>query len=116
MLRLRRMYKQISFLILVIVALVFAALPTVASQNATGSITGTVKDPLGAVVVGAQVSARNDATGATQNASTNSEGRFKFDNLEPGNYTITVSQANFKPAELKAVVDPRRTAAVEVRL
>jgi hypothetical protein len=116
MLRLRRMYKQISFLILVIVALVFAALPTVAGQNATGSITGTVKDPLGAVVVGAQVSATNDATGATQNASTNSEGRFKFDNLEPGNYTITVSQANFKPAELKAVVDPRRTATVEVRL
>jgi carboxypeptidase family protein/peptidase M1-like protein len=111
----KTMSKQFSLSILVIIA-VFSALPIGARQTATGSISGTVKDSLGAVIVGAQVSVRNDATGATRTAATSNEGRFRFDNLDPGNYTITVSQSNFKQAELTAVVDPRRPAVLNVQL
>lgn len=100
----------------VVLALVFAALAIGARQAAAGSIGGTVKDSAGAVVVGAQVSIRNDATGELRNSSTNGEGRFKFDNLAPGGYTISVSQTGFKPAEHAAVIDPGRLATVEIRL
>lgn len=97
-------------------ALVLAALPSEATQTAAGSISGTVKDPAGAVIVGAQVSIRNDATGEVRNTSTSNEGRFKFDNLAPGSYTISVSQTGFKPAERTAVIEPKRPATVEIRL
>jgi len=100
----------------VVLALVFAALPIGARQTAAGSISGTVKDPAGAVIIGAKVSIRNDATGELRSASTNGEGRFKFDNLAPGGYTISISQTGFKPAERAAVVDPGRLATVEIRL
>ena len=100
----------------VIFAVAFAALPIGAMQTAAGSISGTVKDPAGAVIVGAQVSMRSDATGEVRSASTNNDGRFKFDNLAPGGYTISVSQTGFKPVERIAVVDPRRPATIEIRL
>lgn len=100
----------------VVLALVFAALPIGARQTAAGSISGTVKDPAGAVIVGAQVSIKSDATGEVRSASTNNEGRFKFDNLAPGGYTISVSQTGFKPTERGAVIDPGRPATVEIRL
>jgi hypothetical protein len=57
----------------VLLALLFAAVPIVAMQTAAGSISGTVKDPAGAVVTGAQVSIRNDTTGDVRNTSANAE-------------------------------------------
>jgi hypothetical protein len=68
------------------------------------------------VIVGAQVSMRSDAAGEVRSASTNNEGRFKFDNLAPGGYTISVSQAGFKPAERAAVIDTGRPTTIEIRL
>ena len=110
------MQNRLSLSGAVIFALVFAALPIGAGQTGAGSISGTVKDPAGAVIVGAQVSIRSDATGEARNTSTNNDGRFKFDNLPPGGYTISVSQTGFKPVERAAVVDPRRPATMEIRL
>jgi hypothetical protein len=110
------MQKRLSLSGAVIFALVFAALPIGARQTAAGSISGTVKDPAGAVIVGAQVSMRSDATGEVRSTSTNNDGRFKFDNLTPGGYTISVSQTGFKPVERAAVVDPKRPAIIEIRL
>ena len=108
------MRKRLS--VAVVCALAFAALPIGASQTAAGSISGTVKDPAGAVVVGAQVSIKADTTGELRSASTNGEGRFKFDNLAPGGYMINVSQSGFKPAERAVVIDPGRPATIEIRL
>lgn len=99
-----------------LLALVLAALAIGTTQTATGSISGTVKDPAGAVIVGAQVSIRSDPAGEVRNTSTNNEGRFKFDNLAPGGYTISVSQTGFKPAERTALIEPKRPGTIEIRL
>src|SRR5712691_9880065 len=100
----------------VIFALALAAFPIGATQTAAGSISGTVKDPAGAVIVSAQVSIRSDSTGEVRSTSTNSEGRFKFDNLAPGGYTISVSQTGFKPAERTTIIEPRRAVTIEIRM
>jgi hypothetical protein len=100
----------------VVFALLLAALPIGARQTAAGTISGVVKDPAGAVIEGAQVSIRNDASGEERSTSTNNEGRFKFDNLTPGSYTISVTQPGFKTAERAAVIEPRRPATIEIRL
>ena len=91
-----------------VLAVILSSLPSGATQIGTGSLSCTVKDPAGAVIVGAQVTIRNDATGESRSAATNNEGRFKFDNLAPGSYTVSVAQAGFKAAERAITVDPRR--------
>ena len=97
------MHRRVS--LLAIVAFVFcAAALAAAMQTEPGSLGGTVKDPAGAVIAGAQVSLRNNATGETRTASTGDNGRFKFDNLAPGAYTISVTHAGFKSGDRKSVV------------
>lgn len=62
----------------------------------TGSISGVVTDPSGALVQGAQITSTNVATGATRTAETNSSGFYSLANLVPGNYTIKVEKQGFQ--------------------
>lgn len=87
-----------------------------ATQTGTGSLSGTVKDPAGAVIAGAQVALRNNATGETHTAATGDDGRFKFDNLAPGGYTVSAIHDGFKLAESPVVIEPKRAATIEIRL
>ncbi|HTX75804.1 MAG TPA: TonB-dependent receptor [Terracidiphilus sp.] len=61
-----------------------------------GSLTGTVTDPSGAAIPGAQVTALERDTGVRQTAATNSEGIYRFTALLPGSYTVTVSAKGFE--------------------
>ncbi len=84
-------------------------------QTPAGALAGTVKDPAGAVVSGARVSLRNNETGQTLTAATNEEGRFRFENLPAGSYTMSVTQSGFKTAEQKVVIEAR-AVTLDVRL
>lgn len=110
------MYKRVSHSSTVVLAVILISIQIAAGQTAAGSLSGTVKDPAGAVIAGAQVTIRNDATGETRSAPTNGEGRFKFDNLAPGNYTVSVSQTGFKASERALTVEARRPTSVEIQL
>lgn len=110
------MYHRTLLVLLIIFALSATGLTIGATQAAPGSLSGTVKDPAGAVIVGAQISIRNEATGETRSASTGNDGRFYFDNLAAGSYTISVTQNGFKPAERKLIIEPKRATAIEIRL
>jgi hypothetical protein len=68
------------------------------AQKFTGTMTGTVTDPSGAVVAGATVKATSQATGVTRTTTTNSDGSFTFPELNPENYTVSVTKAGFKEA------------------
>src|SRR5258705_114063 len=57
------------------------------------SVSGRVTDPSGAVVAGAQVTARQTDTNLTGAAATDRDGRFRFPYLRVGPYEITVRQA-----------------------
>jgi len=59
------------------------------------SVSGRVTDPSGAVVAGAQVTARQTDTNLIGAAATDRDGRFRFPYLRVGPYEITVRQAGF---------------------
>src|SRR5215470_7256363 len=65
------------------------------------SISGTVLDPSGAVVVGASILMRGQRGDLQQSAQSDSAGEFRFTGLPEGRYQIHVEQAGFKPYETR---------------
>jgi hypothetical protein len=61
-----------------------------------GRISGTVADQTGAVIPGANVVLRNDASGAELRITTDTKGLYVFDYVLPATYTLTVSSTGFK--------------------
>jgi hypothetical protein len=85
----------IPILILVCALLLVSSSVSVA-QETTGGLQGTVKDPTGAVIQGAKVVVTSSALAGSKELQTDSSGYFRFANLPPGNYTITVAAPGFK--------------------
>jgi len=77
---------------------------TAFGQTTTGSLTGNVSDPSGAIVSGATVSVLNTATGAERSVESSSAGTFDFQALQPGTYTISVEARGFRKAVVREVV------------
>jgi hypothetical protein len=73
------------------------------AQMDTGSITGTVKDPSGALVVGAQCTVIDTATGIKHQGKTTSAGAYVFDGLKAGTYNLTVLANGFKEYDLTGI-------------
>jgi outer membrane receptor protein involved in Fe transport len=71
----------------------FAA--TMVAQETTGGLQGTVKDPSGAVVAHARVVATGTTLVGTKESLTDSSGYYRFANLPPGVYTLTVTAEGF---------------------
>lgn len=68
------------------------------AQN-TGSISGVVTDPSGAVVEGAHVTVTNQATNSARTVSSNASGFYSVTNLVPGSYIVAVEKSGFKPVK-----------------
>ncbi len=75
-----------------------------AGQITSGTIFGTVKDPSGAVVAGATVTATAPDKGVSRTATTGESGDFVFANMPPGKYTIAVEFQGFKKLERSDIV------------
>jgi Carboxypeptidase regulatory-like domain len=98
-----------------VVAAVMA--PSLMAQSlVSGDMTGTVTDPSGAVLSGASVTLKSDATGQTRSTTTGSNGNYRFSLLPPGNYTITVNMTGFSKAEEKASVNVGQATVADVKL
>jgi hypothetical protein len=98
---------------LVVVAIFCAG----AWAQTTGSITGTVKDPSGAAVAGANVIVASPEHGINRQMATNSTGEYNQSALPAGSYDITVTAAGFKKFEAHHVVlDVAQKARVDVSL
>jgi hypothetical protein len=72
------------------------ATPRAQAQTSFGAVVGTVTDLTGATVLGAKVTLTNNGTNATKTTTTGSGGTYSFVNLNPGTYTVTVSQQGFQ--------------------
>lgn len=70
----------------------------------TGSISGTVMDPSGAVFPGAKVVITNKATGQTIERVTSSAGVYNVGGLQPGTYVVRTEAKGFKSQEATVVV------------
>ena len=74
---------------------------TAFGQGGTGTITGIVSDPQGAVVPNAAVAAKNADTGQSYTGATSGTGNFAISQLPPGIYELTVKSQGFKTYDHK---------------
>jgi hypothetical protein len=92
--------KSIKFLVTITFLL---ASTLVWAQSDRGSITGTVKDPTGAVLPDVQVTATNIDTKVENTATTNDLGLYRILNLPIGRYSVVFSRSGFKSYERKGI-------------
>ncbi|MEO6803759.1 MAG: TonB-dependent receptor [Granulicella sp.] len=76
---------------------------TLAQSPGTGAITGTVYDPTGLSVSGAQVLVTNEATHSLRYAVTTSSGVFTASLLVPGTYSVAVDVPGFQKETAHAI-------------
>jgi len=73
------------------------------AQGTTGSITGTVLDPSGAIVAGATVSVRNTDTNTSFSVNSSSNGSYTVTGLQPGMYVLSVEAPGFKVVQQSGI-------------
>ena len=101
-------WRQASIRILLICATVFSCVGGAMSQSQSNAadLQGSVRDPQGAAVRGATVTARNLATNVSRDATSNDEGVYQILGLPPGNYEITAWHEKFgKKTMMVTVMD-----------
>jgi hypothetical protein len=69
------------------------------AQLPTGSISGTITDPSGAVLPGAKVTIKSAQTGQELTLTTSSRGTYTSGPLQPGNYTVSVTAPGFRTTQ-----------------
>ena len=74
------------------------------AQVAASDLSGEVRDQSGWMVAGAGLAARQEPGGFTLRAISSGEGRYRFPNLLPGAYSVTVEKAGFRTLTLRGVV------------
>jgi hypothetical protein len=85
--------------------------------SVSGSISGAVADPTGAVVAGASVTVKNNATLVEYTAETSDNGTFSVQGLGTGLYTVTISAQGFKQTVVAEVkVDVGKPTSINVAL
>src|SRR5688500_7792058 len=73
------------------------------AQLGTATISGNVTDSSGAIVVGASVTAVNNATNFRRQTISNEQGQYNLPGLTPGSYNVSVELKGFRRAELDNV-------------
>ena len=100
-----------------VILLVAVAAGMAQAQEFRGRVQGIVTDATGAVVPGVGVVLRNDNTGVESSRTTNKDGWYLFDYVDPGTYTVTASVNGFKTDIRKGVrVQQRADLTVDFKL
>jgi Carboxypeptidase regulatory-like domain/TonB dependent receptor-like, beta-barrel/TonB-dependent Receptor Plug Domain len=97
------MYRMVSCgierawrLLLPLLLISLLALPALFAQETTAGLQGTVKDPSGAGIAKASVEVTSPALIGVKKMDTDSVGFYRFANLPPGMYTLTVTATGFR--------------------
>ncbi len=61
----------------------------------SGTVSGVVSDPSGAVITNAKIELRNPVTGYVQSAASNAAGAFRLTNIPPNSYQLSASASGF---------------------
>jgi hypothetical protein len=104
-------------LLFAVVAIVSLVLPGLAWAQSTARLRGAVTDEQGAVVAGAQIVVRNQATGEERSTVTDKVGEYQIASLPVGLYRIEVQATGFQPRAIKDVLlEVAQTVVQNVRL
>ncbi|MBC7910676.1 MAG: carboxypeptidase regulatory-like domain-containing protein [Pyrinomonadaceae bacterium] len=97
--------------------LIILATPLALAYAAGGTISGTVTDPKGAVVVGAAISVTDPVSAQTFTGTTDAQGRYTIEGLPAGTYVLTVSAKGFSDFRNEKVsVEEDKAASLNVKL
>src|SRR5689334_9880496 len=81
-----------------------AVFPKQFSALGTGALRGRVVDPQDALVPQASVSLTQTETSEKRSTTTNDNGEFSFEGLEPGTYTLEVEAAGFAKTQMTNIM------------
>jgi hypothetical protein len=84
-------------------SIVAVSAPQLAQTQTTGRIAGAVRDPAGAVLVGAEVRVVSDASGDVRKVTTDDAGNYAVALLAPGRYKVRITISGFKDELLENV-------------
>jgi Carboxypeptidase regulatory-like domain/Putative zinc-finger len=87
-----------------------------AVSTLSGTVTGTIKDPTGAVIPGATVTATNSSGALSGSVTTDSHGQYRIEDLTPGSYRIEAQATGFQKQSFTAAVAPLQQAVADVSL
>jgi hypothetical protein len=96
-------FRKLIFCVLPVFALLLFAAGAFA-QETTAGLQGTVKDPSGAVVSNAQVIVTGSTLVGNKETRTDSGGYYRFANLPPGTYSLTVKAEGFSVVKRDGLV------------
>ncbi len=82
----RSLYVAAALLLMSLGLVLFA--PLAFGQGGTGTITGTVTDPTGLAVAGANVEAKNTQTGVVYSGASTAAGNYAIANLPVGKFRV----------------------------
>jgi Carboxypeptidase regulatory-like domain/TonB-dependent Receptor Plug Domain len=88
------------FLLMLVVLMLTSAIGH--AQSTTSAISGIVADSTGAIVVGANITVVNTATGVTYRTTTDGQGSYRITQLPPGSYTMEVAKTGFETQKLQS--------------
>ena len=87
------------------------------AQTTTASIEGTVKDPQGLVVAGAQITAKSEALGIERTTTSDEDGFYRLVALPAGKYSLSASHTGFATQTFPTIeLTVNRTARIDVQL
>ncbi len=89
-------FRAAAFVSLWAGVLILSAIPGSAQTSGTGALSGTILDPSGALVAGAQVKVVNQATGEIRTTVSQGSGNYIVPLLPPGSYRIETTKSGFK--------------------
>lgn len=102
------------YTILILCLLTFSAAN---AQTSKGFVVGSVADPNGAIVPNATITITNVATGAVRTTTTQDNGSYRIDAVDPGTYNLEVTASGFTTTRSEnVVVNSAQTAEVNVQL
>jgi hypothetical protein len=85
------------------------------SQTQLGTVFGTITDPMGAVIPGAQVTVSSVSTGSKRDAFTDTKGQYYVVGLPTGKYTVRIDKEGFQ-TEIRDGIAISPAAAIAINL
>ena len=102
---------------LTLIAVILATCLSIPAQETTAAVQGTIKDPTGGAVPNATVEIEGSALIGTHKIQTDSTGTYRFAQLPPGDYTITVTASGFAVTKQASIrLDVGRQPSVDFKL
>jgi hypothetical protein len=106
-------------IVALLLGIVFMGAPSVQAQFDSATVLGTIKDRSGAGIPSASVTLRSPTKGVAVTRQTDASGNYEFTNVQPGDYSITVTAAGFESADtgrFTVTVDSRQRVAVALKI